>query len=144
MSEPLLRFVVYGLLGWGAEVLWTALAETTVRPMDWRLRGFSNLWMFPIYGACVFLFEPLHEVLRSRPWPLRAAVYVPAIWVAEYASSWLIEKLVRRPPWDYSSARWHLHGRIRWDYAPLWVLFGLLLERVHDSLVAAGPALLGR
>lgn len=142
-AEIALRFVCYGLLGWGAEVLWTAVANAwEVRPVDLRLRGFSSLWMFPIYGACVALFEPAHDALRRAPWPLRAVIWIAAIWAVEYAASWGIERLVGRPPWDYSGARWHLHGRINWGYGPLWFGFGLFLERVHDALLRAAPAAL--
>ncbi len=138
-----LRFACYGLLGWGAEILWTGVKPLRRRPIDWRLPGDTSLWMFPIYGLSAFLFEPIHELLRVCAWPARAAAYVAGIWIIEYLTSWLIERAVGSPPWDYSYARWNLHGRIRWDYAPLWVLFGLLLERVHDALLRAGPTLLG-
>jgi len=37
-------------------------------------------------------------------------------------------------PWDYSHARWNLHGLVRAEYVPLWALAGLGLERVHDAL----------
>jgi hypothetical protein len=34
-----------------------------------------------------------------------------------------------------------VHGYIRLDYAPVWFAFGLVLERVHDVLVAVEPVL---
>lgn len=143
MSLALLRFTAYGILGWGVEVLWTAIYDAVSRPVDWRLRGYSSLWMFPIYGATLFLFEPLHDFLRVNHVVLRLAAYILGIWVVEYAAAWILEKACGRAPWDYSAARWNLHGRIRWDYAPLWAIFGWVLERTHDALMAGGPALLG-
>lgn len=143
MTAALVRFACYGVLGWGAEVFWTGVSGLAARPVDWRLRGYSTLWMFPIYGSAVVLFEPLHQALRASAWPLRGAAYVAGIWLVEYVSHGLVARVIRRPPWDYSYARWHLHGRIRWDYAPLWFVFGLGLERVHDALRAAGPVLVG-
>ncbi len=141
MSQALLRLAAYGFLGWGAEILWTALCALRKRPRDWRMPGTTTLWMFPIYGSAVFLFEPLHDALREVSVLARVPVYVAGLWVVEYASSWIVERLVGRPPWDYSQTRWHLHGRVRWDYAPAWAVFVLLLECVHDLLLVAGAAL---
>jgi uncharacterized membrane protein len=139
MSSLAIRFLAYGLVGWGAEILWTAACALRRRPVDWRLPGTTTLWMFPIYGSAAFLFEPLHDALRGTNGLLRFPVYVLGLWAVEYAASWGIERSVGRPPWDYRHARWHLHGRIRWDYAPLWLLFVIVLEWTHDWLVKAAP-----
>jgi len=48
------RFALYGLLGWCAEVVFTAIVGL-VRRRDRRLTGQTSLWMFPIYG----LTQPL-------------------------------------------------------------------------------------
>jgi uncharacterized membrane protein len=151
----MIRFVLYGLAGWCAEILWTALYEaisgTRVdgdtleqRPLSrrerLRLMGHTYLWMLPIYGLAAFLFEPVHDALRGSPWLLRGTVYMLGIFAVEYAAGWLLRRLTGRCPWDYSYARLSVHGYIRLDYAPVWLGFGLLLERLHDVLIAIeGP-----
>ncbi len=102
--------------------------------------------MFPLYGSMVFLYEPLHDAVRPWAWPIRALAYAVAFLAVEYAAGWLLRRLTGTCPWDYSTRRsvphWQVHGLIRLDYAPAWALLGLALERVHDALVRAAPALL--
>jgi hypothetical protein len=62
------RFFIYGILGWGIEVIWTGLGSLISG--DLRLLGFTNLWMFFIYGAAVFL-EPINDIISSWKWPFR-------------------------------------------------------------------------
>ena len=140
----LIRLVMYGLLGWGMEIVWTAGREKiTGVQRDWKLRGTTYLWMFPIYGgAMALLFEPVHDAIRPWPWPLRGLLYVVGIFAVEYATGWLLRRLTGACPWDYSGrSRWQVHGLIRLDYAPAWFLAALAAERVHDFLVALTPAI---
>jgi uncharacterized membrane protein len=151
-----LRFVAYGLLGWCAEIVWTAsydalsgrrrgVGDTVERvPISraerLRLAGHTYLWMLPLYGLAALLFEPAHDAVRTLAWPLRGAIYATGIFAVEYAAGWLLRRTIGRCPWDYSYARASVHGLIRLDYAPVWFLFGLLLERAHDVLRAVeGP-----
>lgn len=139
----LIRFFIYGLLGWCMEVVWTAVREkaTGIQP-GWRLRGTTYLWMFPIYGLLAPLFEPAHNAVRAWPWPLRGLLYVAGILAIEYLTGWLLRRLTGACPWDYTDhTRWHIHGLIRLDYAPAWFVVGLGAERVHDFLVTITPAI---
>src|SRR5262249_30549401 len=87
----LVRFLLYGFLGWSVEIFWSAVEDVWPRrKWDWRLRGQSNLWSFPIYGLAVFLFEPLHDAVRQLPWVARGMIYVAAIWIVEYAAGWTL------------------------------------------------------
>ncbi len=139
----LIRFVIYGLLGWCIEVGYTAIAGVISRRQEGgRLVGVTYLWMFPIYGLLAPLYEPLHDTIRLWGWPLRAVVYAAGFMAVEYLSGWLLRRLAGVCPWDYTGrARWHLHGLMRWDYAPLWAALGLALEPVHDFLVRLTPAI---
>lgn len=146
----LLRFLLYGLIGWCAEIVWTAASEAIAgtrpaaddprrleplsRAERLRLQGHTYLWMLPIYGSAVFLFEPAHDAIRGWWWPWRGAVYMLGIFGVEAVSGVLLRVITGRCPWDYSYARLHVAGVIRLDYAPVWFGFGLLLERVHDVL----------
>lgn len=146
----LLRFFLYGALGWCGEILWTAVYElvtgTRKHPTDvhvrvpmtpperWRLAGHTYLWMFPLYGLGGLAFEPCHEAVRAWPWPLRGLCWMALIFAAEYALGRLLRRATGRCPWDYGYARWNVDGVIRLDYAPVWFCFGFVLERVHDAL----------
>ncbi len=145
MSALLFRFIVYGLLGWAIEIVWNA-GHRLLAPQAgevagrWRLMGATYLWMFPIYGSMVFLYEPMHAALRDAAWPLRGVVYAAAFMAVEYVSGWTIRRATGVCPWDYAGrARWHVHGLVRLDYAPAWALLGLALEPVHDFLVRLTP-----
>ena len=136
----LTRFLLYGFLGWCVEVFWSAIEEIGLRgKRDWRLKGQSYLWSFPLYGMAVFLFEPLHDAVRYLPWMARGMIYVVGIWLVEYAAGWTLRQSVGVCPWDYTTCRHHLKGLISWDYLPIWFVFGLILEYMHDKFVALTP-----
>ena len=90
--------------------------------------------MLPVYGLAQPLFEPAHDALRARPLAVRAAAYAAGFSAVEYASGSVLRRLRGAAPWDYSHARWNLHGLVRADYAPVWALAGLGFERLHDLL----------
>ncbi len=138
-----LRFVLYGLGGWCAEIIWTATRDRVRgRVNDWKLRGTTYLWMFPLYGSLVFLYEPIHTAIRAWPWFARGLIYMLGFFMIEYLSGWVLKRLTGSCPWDYSCwSKWSVHGYIRLDYAPIWFLVGLALEPVHDFLVRLVPAI---
>jgi Putative ABC-transporter type IV len=136
--RPLLRLersVAYAVVGVAAEVGFTGARDSVLRK-DWALQGRSYLWMFPLYGLSAFLFEPMHDAMRSRPLWQRAAAYSVGIMGVEYLAGNALRRVVGVVPWDYSG-----HGRFvvpggatRLDYAPVWALAGLALERLHDAM----------
>jgi len=140
IPEPGGRFLAYGVIGWCGEVCFTGVHDFA-RRRDRRLPSRTSLWMFPIYGLLQPLFEPLHDALRRRrvPAPLRALAYAAGFFGVEYGSGRFLRALLGEAPWDYSSARRHVGGLIRLDYAPIWGLAGLALEPVHDTLVGRPP-----
>jgi hypothetical protein len=95
----------------------------------------TSLWVFPVYGLAAPLFEPLHDRLRGRRARVRALAYGVGFPVAEYLSGRALRVLRGEAPWDYSHARFNHDGLVRADYVPLWALYGLALERLHDRLV---------
>jgi hypothetical protein len=137
MRQPMkLRFIVYGLLGWCLEIVWTGFPKR--RPIDWRLPAHTSWWMFPIYGLLAPLYEPVHNHLRTarRPWWQRGLLYAVGIMSIEVTTGWLIQRITGAIPWDYrNTTSWHWRGLTRFDYAPLWFGVGLGLEPVHDWLV---------
>lgn len=138
----LIRFFIYGALGWCGEIIWTAVTRRISGQADnWLLMGETSLWSFPLYGLTAFLFEPLHDALRDQFWLLRAGVYLIGFWVVEYIGGWIILKITGKMPWDYvRSPGGSLNGLIRWNFVFVWPVAGLVLEIVHDSLVRLTPA----
>ncbi len=119
------RFLAYGVLGFATEAVFTVAARRTKLP---------HPAMLPLYGLAAPLFPPVRERLRDVSVPLRAAAYGVAIIAVEYAVGRALRRAFGAAPWDYSHARFHLDGVTRLDYLPLWALYGLVLERVHDRL----------
>jgi uncharacterized membrane protein len=135
-----IRFILYGLGGWCGEVVFTALTDSVPR-RDWRLVGTTYLWMFPIYGLLVFLYEPVHDLIRDYPIIVRAIIWSIGFTTVELITGWLIERISGRCPWDYSDKRFGINAYIRWDFFPVWAIIGLALEAVHDFLVRLTPAI---
>ena len=125
-----LRFVVYGAIGWITEVLWTGMGSLLAG--DPRLRSYTYLWMFPIYGGAVFL-EVVHDNIRNWNWFARGLLYMILIFSIEYTAGWVIREFVGVSPWVYSN-RFSIDGLIRVDYAPVWFAAGLAFEKIHDFL----------
>lgn len=128
----LIRFFIYGLLGWGMEIVWTGL-HSLFRG-DYRLMGTTSLWMFLIYGLAVFL-EPIYSLLASRPLALRGGIYMLCIFIAEYAAGWWLRGMVGACPWDYSTSRFQIQGVIRLDYAPVWFAVGIFYEKIYHMML---------
>lgn len=79
--------------------------------------------------------EPLRVRIKKMPWYIRGILYTIVIFTIEYMSGWLLDSLLGRCPWDYSSSTaYHINGYIRLDFAPVWFVLGLLFEKVHDFI----------
>ncbi|WP_188398888.1 hypothetical protein [Sporomusa sp. GT1] len=127
----MLHFIIYGLLGWCLEIIWTGVGS--LLDGDVFLTARTYLWMFPIYGL-VIVFEPLHDIIRYWPAWRRGTVWMLLYFAVEYLTGWLLSVVLGTVPWDYSLAALNIHGLIRLDYAPAWFVAGLLFEKVHDRL----------
>ena len=134
------RFMLYGLMGLTIEVVWTALYDKIIkRVRGWDLQGTTYIWMLPIYGLTVFLYEPIHNLIRDMDWFYRGLIYTVGIFAVEYVIGYCLKNL-NGCPWDYSlKTKYHLNGLIRLDYAPAWFVMGLALEPVHDLLITITP-----
>jgi uncharacterized membrane protein len=125
--SPRERFLAYGLVGWAVDSLFVFAHTGRRRP--------SSLLNVPVYGLAQPLFEPVHDRIRHRPLALRAATYGVGILGIEYASGRLFRRFLGYVPWNYRDARFSFDGLVRIDYLPLWGMFGLGLERLHDLLL---------
>ena len=124
-------FCICGLTGWCMEIVFTSAGSLLNH--DKRLIGRTSLWMFPIYGMAAVI-APVFKLLREKPILLRGSIYALGIFSFEYLSGSLLKKH-ELCPWDYSDAKANIDGVIRLDYAPFWMLAGLLFERilVHEN-----------
>ena len=119
-------FLICGLTGWCLEILFTS--AKSFRKKDFRLIGQTSVWMFPIYGmACII--RPLSHLLGKIPLFFRGCIYSAGIFCFEYTSGSLLKKH-HLCPWDYSEIPTNIHGVIRLDYAPVWMITGLIFEHI--------------
>jgi hypothetical protein len=126
------RFVLYGIAGWGMEIIWTGLGS--LFDGDLRMLGYSNLWMFVIYGCAVFL-EPIHDIIRGWNWFFRGIIWTTIIWGMEYTSGLILFKMTGVHPWIYDGP-YAVDGLIELLYGPAWFTAGLVFERIHRKLDA--------
>lgn len=142
----LARFILFGVFGCFGEILWTSVSDPILSiiqrtQIDKRLRGVTYLWMFPIYGFGGLFFEQLYGHVADLSWPLRGLVYTAMFFVGEYLWGLAIKLLTGQIPWDYSYTRFHVHGLIRLDYAPVWFTCGLVTEWVMAIIAAGAPVM---
>lgn len=109
------------------EIVWTGLASLLRR--DYKLHASTSIWMLFIYGMAVFI-EPVCDKMRLLPVFARGGAYVLCFFIIEFTTGAILKK-VNVCPWDYSGSRFNLFGLIRFDYAPVWFMAGLIFERVH-------------
>ena len=125
------RFALYGATGWVMEVVFTAASQQLDRSGDRKLQGHTYLWMLPIYGLTAVLFDPVQRRVAHRPPIARSAAYASAFIGVEYVSGALLRRVTGVCPWDYTGrSRFVVDGVTRLDYAPLWAVAGLGVERL--------------
>ena len=127
----IIRFVIYGLIGWCMEIIWTGIGSLLKK--DFSLASNTSIWMFFIYGMAVFL-EPVIDVVIVFPVILRGGIYAVCIFATEYLTGTIMRQL-NVCPWDYSDAKYSVSSVIRLDYAPVWFAVGLIFEFVHINLL---------
>jgi len=111
-----------------------------IQGRDIRMQGYSFLWMLPIY-ALMILIEPLKEVFSEVSFLLRGVIYVVGVWVLEYIAGFIIKKISGRCPWDYSEAKYNLHGYIRFDFFPFWFALMMFIEWMSGKFILLTPAI---
>ena len=120
-------FMKCGLLGWGIECFWTGCGSLCEKK-DKQMHCVTSLWMFPIYGMASMI-APLFHLMEGKNFVLRRSVYTACIFLTEYGTGTLLKKK-GCCPWDYSGAKANYKGVVRFDYAPLWFMVGLLYEKI--------------
>lgn len=121
------RGFFYGTIGLMFEVCWTGLCS--LLNGDFTMTAHTSLVMLPVYGMVVFL-EPMFRYLVE--WRvnifIRGMCYALMIFACEYFSGKVLN-LLGICPWLYTSSL-NIEGVIRLDYAPLWVIAGIVYEQI--------------
>ena len=116
------EFIFYSFLGWVWESIYCTIMEK-----KWADRGFLFGPICPIYGSCVIgvtvLFS-LIPALSDPTFPVWGTFIICLIGsaIAEFATSWVLEKRFNARWWDYSSMPLNIQGRI---CLPVSICFGL-------------------
>lgn len=145
METFLMRFLVYGFLGLGIEVAWNGTRLSMFgRTADPAMHGHASAWMLFVYGFGFTLgFDAWLAVAGGAPIWLRALCYPLWFWGIEILVGYPMLRFFKTRLWDYTHAHWyigkrkvpvHWHGLIRFDYAPAWVVFGLLVELLRAGI----------
>lgn len=131
-KEKVFSFILYGGLGVTTEVFFTAIVNLIDAGNfdDLSLKGQSYIWMFPIYGLTAVLFPIGFNLLKGLNRVIRYFIYGAVILLVELITGFLLEQFTGRCPWEYQTG-WHFGGYIRFDYLPLWMCFGAMLEEFH-------------
>ncbi len=129
------RLGIYGLAGWCVELFFTAVADKILGTGDFKLKGYSYLWMPPIWAVGLYSCEQAYIFMRRRHfhWFVRLFPYVIICFFTEYVSGSILRLVIGDVPWHYHSP-WAIDGVIRLDYAPFWALFGFVGERAARFL----------
>ena len=143
MFNRIIHIIAFGCLGTTIEVWFTAIGSAISQwqdseTLDLALSGHSYVWMFFIYASAALLFPIFYGKLASFALPIRLLIYMTSTFAIEYLSGWLLEATTGSCPWHYHSG-WAVHGYIRLDYAPFWIVFGYVIERVFTTLNAIAP-----
>jgi len=128
--STLLRLYIYSLHGYFIEVTFTAIWDfMTTR--DWKLSGCSSLWSLGIYGTCGLALEKLSYFLRTHEVPIaaRAIAYLLTVYFWEFTCGYILTYF-DACPWDYSEFSYNIGGLITLEYAPFWMIAGLMTERI--------------
>lgn len=122
-------------LGMAMEVFFTAFMDYPLA-RDRRLRGYTYAWMAPIYALVYPLASVVYPRMAVYPLLVRGFAYMLIIYAIEYSSGWLLRRFVGECPWEegYRRARWNVHGLIRLDFAPAWIVAALIFEWTYRVL----------
>lgn len=112
ISFLFVEFIFYSMLGW----IWESI-YCTIKERKWQDRGFLFGPICPIYGSCMVVVTVfvhfLPQVLApDRPiWQIFLICMIGSA-IAEYSTSFVLEKRFHARWWDYSTQPLNINGRI--------------------------------
>jgi uncharacterized membrane protein len=121
IAQYFVEFIFYSFLGWVWESIYCSAKEK-----KWADRGFLFGPVCPIYGSCVVATSALFSMFDSLSspdfpvWGIFIICYIGSA-IAEYGTSWVLEKRFHARWWDYSNVPLNINGRI---CVPVSIAFG--------------------
>ena len=112
IAQYFVEFIFYSFLGW----LWESF-YCTLKEHRWQDRGFLFGPICPIYGASVvaasilFRFVPVISSPDLPTWQM-FLICMAGSAIAEFSTSWVLEKRFHARWWDYSKMPLNIQGRI--------------------------------
>ncbi len=134
ISQYFVEFIFYSFLGW----VWESI-YCTAKEKKWADRGFLFGPICPIYGSCVviasmvFSFIPALSDPSFPVWAIFIICYIGSA-IAEFGTSWILEKRFHARWWDYSNVPLNIQGRI---CVPVSIGFGFAGIVVVKYLIPA-------
>ena len=122
VAQYFVEFIFYSFLGWVWESIYCTIVEK-----KWADRGFLFGPICPIYGSCVIgvsILFSLIPALTDPSFPVWGTFIICVIGsaIAEFGTSWVLEKRFNARWWDYSDMPLNIQGRI---CLPVSLCFGL-------------------
>ena len=134
VAQYFVEFIFYSFLGWVWESIYCSAKEK-----KWADRGFLFGPICPIYGSCVVAASAIFssvDALKSPDFPIWGIFILSYIGsaIAEFGTSWVLEKRFNARWWDYSDIPLNIQGRI---CVPVSIAFGLAGVAVVKFLIPA-------
>ena len=133
MIEKAYTLLLFGVIGLGIEVIFTALYDLLISKKSNRVHlfGYSSLWYLPLYGVVLPLgIYFLNSSVGNLPLLLRGVIYAILIQIGEFLVMWLLHVINGQSPSEkeYLNSKHSIKGFTRWDYFPAFILLGLIFE----------------
>lgn len=121
--EIAIKSIATGVAGWGFENVFVGPKYPA---------GLGRIPILPAYvagGAAIALMVPR---MVDKPWAQRALTYAIVLSSIEFVGCQINRKLMKSCSWDYSKQACEkpLEGCIGLQYAALWGLLGLVMEKL--------------
>ncbi|MDD4026707.1 MAG: putative ABC transporter permease [Candidatus Shapirobacteria bacterium] len=131
LSEIILYFAIYSLIGWALEVLYASYESK-----KFVNRGFLFGPVCPIYGIGVLFLITILGPIANHPFLffIGAIITTSAL---EYLTGFILESIFKTNWWDYSDQKYNLDGKICLKFSIYWGFLSLFLFYfIHPSIVS--------
>lgn len=122
-------FIVYSLVGWIMEVIYTLIIDKKIVN-----RGFLIGPYCPIYGVgCLLLTLSLNQYKNNIKLLFIMSIIICS--ALEYITSYIMEKLFKARWWDYSYYKFNINGRICAETMIPFGILGILVVYIIDPFL---------
>ena len=124
-----MKMLLFACVGVAMEIVFTAAVDFP-KTRSLRLMGYTYIWVLPLYSLIPLILFLLYPMVWTFALPLRLAIYVALLFLAEYVSGWVLRRCTGECPWErnYRGSPWTVHGLIRLDYALAWAAAAWIFE----------------